>query len=273
MPGGCFAPYTQSSTGIIFLRNKQRKTTSSFWFFDVRNDGFTLDASRDPIPGENDLDILQFTFSGKINTDYPPQTSIPNCRFVDLPETCEFLIHDEWTGNFSDTETKTLSEIADFKKGTSITEEKAIPGNIPVIAGGRSSPYSHNQSNYNGNVITVSASGAYSGFVWYHKQPIWASDCTVVWSKDEEVILTQYIYYCMKAKQEEIHEKQHGTGVPHVYIKDIQYFLIPRISIEEQERIIRACEQKEQTIESLSQEIELEQKSLKKTMKSIYSTD
>ena len=275
LPGGCFAPYTQSSTGIIFLRNKQRKTTSSFWFFDVRNDGFTLDAGRDPIPGESDLDILQFTFSGscKIDIDHPPQISIPNCRLVDLPETYEFLIHDEWTGDFSERGTKTLSEVAFLKKGTSITEKKAIPGNIPVIAGGRSSPYSHNQSNYNGNVITVSASGAYSGFVWYHKQPIWASDCTAVWSKDEEVILTQYIYYCMKAKQEEIHEKQHGTGVPHVYSKDIQDFLIPIVSPEEQKEIIRTCEQKEQIIESLSEEIEREQESLKETIESIYSTD
>ena len=75
-------------------------------------------------------------------------------------------------------ETK-LSTIATIEKGQAITSKDIISGDYPVIAGGQSSPYNHNQYNYKGNVVTVSASGAYSGYVWYHDYPIFASDCSV----------------------------------------------------------------------------------------------
>ena len=75
------------------------------------------------------------------------------------------------------------------KKGKLITKSIAKEGNIPVISGGQTSPYSHDQANYNGNIITISSSGAYSGFVWYHKYPIWASDCSRPLSKLMDLIL------------------------------------------------------------------------------------
>lgn len=82
-------------------------------------------------------------------------------------------------------ENMALKAIANIKKGQSLTSNKIIQGDYPVIAGGQSSPYSHNSYNNEANVITVSASGAYSGFVWYHDYPIFASDCSVIYSKDE----------------------------------------------------------------------------------------
>ena len=42
---------------------------------------------------------------------------------------------------------------------------------VPVIAGGQTSPYSHNTFTHK-NAITISASGAYAGFVAYHKKKI-----------------------------------------------------------------------------------------------------
>ena len=70
-------------------------------------------------------------------------------------------------------------------KYLSLTEEKAVKGNIPVIAGGQSPAYYHNKSNREGNIITVSASGAYAGFINYFNNPIFASDCNTIKSKNE----------------------------------------------------------------------------------------
>lgn len=135
-----------------------------------------------------------------------------------------------------------LSTIATIEKGQSITSKEIIEGEYPVIAGGQSSPYSHNHYNYKGNIITISASGAYSGYVWYHDYPIFASDCSVVYSKDENVYLTKYIYEILRLRQQEIYLLQKGAGQPHVYPSDLAQISIPIIPIEQQQKIITYCD-------------------------------
>ena len=53
LPGGVFQPYTGVKTSIL-LFNKGGKT-DEVWFYDVKNDGETLDAKRNSRPQENDL--------------------------------------------------------------------------------------------------------------------------------------------------------------------------------------------------------------------------
>ncbi|MDR3219307.1 MAG: restriction endonuclease subunit S, partial [Dysgonamonadaceae bacterium] len=131
-----------------------------------------------------------------------------------------------------------LSEIASITKGKSITKDKIIDGDYPVIAGGQTSPYSHSEYNEVENAITISASGAYSGYVWFHDYKIFASDCSVVRSKDETEYLTSYIYSILKIKQDEIYRTQKGAGQPHVYSTDIAAITIPIIDIKIQQEIV-----------------------------------
>lgn len=133
---------------------------------------------------------------------------------------------------------KKLREIGVLKKGQSITSERIVEGDYPVIAGGQSSPYSHNQYNFEGDVITISASGAYSGYVWYHTTPIFASDCTVIKTKDTEVISTSFLFELLKLKQQEIYNLQQGAGQPHVYASDLAKLNIPIPPKDIQEKIV-----------------------------------
>ena len=71
-----------------------------------------------------------------------------------------------------------VESIALFKRGKTITKEKATLGNIPVVAGGLEPAYYHNVSNANGPVVTVSASGANAGYTRIYYEDIWASDCS-----------------------------------------------------------------------------------------------
>ncbi|MBC8883332.1 restriction endonuclease subunit S [Flavobacterium piscinae] len=132
---------------------------------------------------------------------------------------------------------KRLKKIASLDKGQSITSENIIEGEYPVIAGGQTSPYNHNVFNYQGNVITISASGAYSGYVWYHTTPIFASDCTVIQSKNEKEVTTIYLSEILKTKQKEIYHLQQGAGQPHVYAKDLEKLNIPLPPPEKQTEI------------------------------------
>lgn len=135
---------------------------------------------------------------------------------------------------FEETE---IYDIAKVEKGQSITSTDAINGKYPVIAGGQSSPYRHNKFNQNKNVITISASGAYSGFVWYHSEKIFASDCSVVKSKNEEKISTEFIFNVLKLKQQQLYNLQQGSGQPHVYPSDIKRVKIPLPNPKKQKEI------------------------------------
>ena len=92
----------------------------------------------------------------------------------------------------------------------------------------------HDRANAEGQCFTVSKSGAYSGYVWWHEYPVWASDCLVVRSIDEEEYMTFYLFLCMKFKQEELYGRQQGTGQPHIYLQHIVDFPIPKLSLSEQ---------------------------------------
>lgn len=132
-----------------------------------------------------------------------------------------------------------LKHIARINKGNALTSKEAdLTGPYPVIAGGKTSPYNHSEANYQGNVITVSASGAYAGYVWYHDYPIYATDCCVIQSKDENQYLTSYLYEVLHAQQERIYMYQQGAGQPHVYASDLEKLLIPKISLDQQKAIV-----------------------------------
>ena len=139
-----------------------------------------------------------------------------------------------------------ISEIAELKKGTSITLNDVTEGNIPVVAGGQTPAYFHNTANRGGNTITISASGAYAGFVNYWTEPIFASDCTTLKSLDEQKITTKLIYEYLKIIQQHIYKLQRGQAQPHVYSNDISNIKIPLASWDAQNAIIQAINTIEQ---------------------------
>lgn len=149
---------------------------------------------------------------------------------------------------------KKLGEIAEIKKGKSITSSDVKPGKIKVVAGGQNYAFFHNESNCSSNTITVSASGAYAGFVNYWEEPIFASDCSTVNCSD---LLTQkYIYYYLKYMQNSIYDLQKGQAQPHVYPDDLKEFPIPFPSIDVQKKIVDLCIEEEKKAKNALKEIE-----------------
>ncbi|KAA6324308.1 hypothetical protein EZS27_026349 [termite gut metagenome] len=130
-----------------------------------------------------------------------------------------------------------LRGLALVEKGQSITKEKIIDGDYPVIAGGQTSPYNHSEYNVEGDCITISASGAYSGYVWYHSNPIFASDCSVIKSINEQIISNIFLSEVLKLKQSEIYMLQVGAAQPHVYPNDLFKLNIPLPPLEKQTEI------------------------------------
>lgn len=149
-----------------------------------------------------------------------------------------------------------LSEVAEIQKGKTITEAKAIKGNIPVIAGGQSPAYFHNESNRDGNIITVSASGAYAGFINYFEIPIFASDCNTIKSRDEKIISTSLIFHFLKSIQKEVYKLQRGQAQPHVYADDLSKVKIPLPPLDIQKKIVSEIEALEKQEQKTIKEVE-----------------
>lgn len=145
-----------------------------------------------------------------------------------------------------------LKKIADIKKGKSLSRKRIEVGIYAVIAGGKTSPYAHSQYT-DENVITISASGAYAGYVAYHNYKIWASDCSV--AKAKEGSCTKFIYYFLKMIQKNIYFMQSRGVQPHVYPKDLHAIELKVPSLKEQQKIatVLTCTDKE--IETLQKKL------------------
>lgn len=130
-----------------------------------------------------------------------------------------------------------LGEISKMQRGTAITKAKAIPGDIPVISGGREPAFYINQANRSGEIITIAGSGAGAGYVQYWNTPIFVNDAFSI--KGTNRILTKYIYYCLTNVQQKIYATKKGSGVPHVHISSIENFEIPLPPLEIQNEIVR----------------------------------
>ena len=60
MPSGVFKPYAGVSTAILFFTKTNSGGTDHVWFYDMKQDGFSLDDKRTPQPDKSDLpDILR----------------------------------------------------------------------------------------------------------------------------------------------------------------------------------------------------------------------
>lgn len=145
-----------------------------------------------------------------------------------------------------------LRDCCSFKRGTTITAKNAIPGDVPVLAGGQKPAYYHNVANRTGETIVVAGSGAYAGFVSYWTIPVFLSDSFSVEPDDRLVI--KFVYYFLKNNQQKIFATKKGSGVPHVHGSSIEKFEIPLPPIEVQTEIVRILDK----FTSLEAELEAE---------------
>ena len=114
-----------------------------------------------------------------------------------------------------------LLEFCTIEKGSNITRDEVVEGEIPVVAGGISPSCYHNKPNRKADIITVSASGANAGYVNYWRVPIFASDCNTIQALDNNRLSNIYLYHYLLEKQDYIYTLQRGSGQPHVYGKDL----------------------------------------------------
>nr|UOP04356.1 restriction endonuclease subunit S [Conchiformibius kuhniae] len=150
-------------------------------------------------------------------------------------------------------------------RGCSITKRKIITaksasvGNIPVISGGQKPAYFTGEYNRDGETITIAGSGAYAGFVMYWNEPIFVGDAFSV-KPNENLLLTKYVYYFLLSNQTKIFGMKKGSGVPHVYPKDVANLIIPIPSLSLQKEIVKILDKMTELEATLEAELALRAK-------------
>ncbi|GAA7712512.1 restriction endonuclease subunit S [Helicobacter pylori] len=135
-------------------------------------------------------------------------------------------------------EFRKLGEVCDFQKGKSITKKAVTFGKVPVISGGRQPTYYHNEANRSGETIAISSSGVYAGYVSYWDIPVFLADSFSV-SPKQKTLMPKYLFHYLTTQQDAIHATKSAGGIPHVYSKDLQNFLIPIPPLEIQQEIVK----------------------------------
>ena len=114
---------------------------------------------------------------------------------------------------------KTIGDYIIPKRGKNLLSKDAVPGIVPVVAGGLEPATYHNAANTISPVLTISASGANSGFVRLWDIPVWSSDSSFI-----DSAMSRYVYFwyvMLKKRQKEIYDSQTGSAQPHIYPQHI----------------------------------------------------
>lgn len=59
LPSGVFQPYSGVKTSIVIFTKTGNGGTDNVWFYDMSNDGYTLDVKRSPIEGDEIPDVIE----------------------------------------------------------------------------------------------------------------------------------------------------------------------------------------------------------------------
>lgn len=149
--------------------------------------------------------------------------------------------------------------VAHIRKGDTLNSSNYELGTVPVIAGGKEAAGYHSKSNRGKNTITISASGANAGYIGFHKQAIFATDCSTI--EEDKNYNVRFIYYLLSLKQELVYKLQTGGAQPHVYPRDleeIEFYYTE--SLEEQDAIVQILSDMDMEIEQLQEKLNKYQK-------------
>ena len=156
-------------------------------------------------------------------------------------------------------EWRALGEVCELKRGQTITAKTKKDGNIPVISGGQQPAYYNAEFNREGETITVAGSGAYAGHLLFWNEPIYVSDAFSV-KPDLNILNTKYVFHFLLNNQNWIYNLKKGSGVPHVYPKDLAKLQIPIPPLSVQSQIVQILDTFTELTAELTAELSMRQK-------------
>lgn len=279
LPQGCFLPYTGVKTDIILLKNVKRNSKQShYYYYDVKNDGYSLNNHRVNLEGDNDLEILlskrniQQIEMEKVKNNYfnfVGSNYINNVEYSSIYELRKFEeVIDLLRGTFG----SNLKKEFFVKKGFKVYEQRNVLNNDfsigeHYIDDDRFEMLKKFEIQENDILITCAGTLGKTAIVpKEHERGIINSVLMRLRIKNNQ-LLPQYLKSLLESDiiQNELTIKSLGTSIRNMRsVKEIRQLLIPVPSMEEQKEIIKELEKTQEKINEHDQKIQ-ELKVYKKT--------
>ncbi len=284
LPQGCFLPYTGVKTDIMLLQNiKQGNKQSYYWYFDVKNDGYSLDNHREKLNGDNDLEIvLAERKLEQEKQDYLLKIGIQQIDIAKVKNDCFNFVGSRHINNIqynSKYELKKFEDVVELLRGpfgSSIKKDVCVKSGFKV----------YEQGNVINNDFTL---GQYyvddKRFQTLKKFEIQANDILLTCAgtlgklaivpKEHEkgiinsvlmrlriknnALLPQYLKSLLESDvmQNELINQSLGTSIKNMRAgKEIKQLLIPVPPIEEQRKIVVKLEETQRKIKEYEKKIQ-----------------
>ena len=154
-----------------------------------------------------------------------------------------------------------LKDVASFSKGQQINGDDLLPSaNYAYLNGGISPSGYWNEYNIPANSIAISEGGNSCGYVNYMQSPFWCgAHCYYLF--DLKISNTKYLYYALKARQDDIMKLRSGACMPNIKKSDLGEFAFEfdfdddhqTIVVDQLERVERMIALRKQQLSKLDE--------------------
>ena len=261
LPQGVFLPYTGVKADILFCTKiKKNVNQKQYWFFDIKNEGYTLDNHRRKIEGESDLDIflanrnlenqtheetlkingfniieideiLKNNFILSLN-HYKKSSYEVNSKWniVELKDICEILnggtpsteILEYWNGDINWATIEDVKQKYLYETKRKITKQGLENSNAKLLP----------------KNTVIFSSRATIGEVCIAKNETCTNQGFKNFICNEKYIVHEYLYYILKSESLKIASLASGSTFKEVSKERIASYKIPLPSIEKQQEIV-----------------------------------
>lgn len=260
LPQGVFLPYTGVKTNVLYLTKvKQSITKKHFWYFDIKNDGYSLDNNRRKLDGENDVE--RFLINRKI--DENNLTDALNVGFdlieIEKVKKNDYILSGNRYKEFFDY-SKSKYELVEIGKffqtssgGTPLRSKNEYykDGTIPWVKSGELKDYIYETEEYiteSGlknssakifpeNTVLVAMYGATAGQVGLLKISA-ATNQAICGILPNPKVLPEFLYLILSSKTQNFVDVSVGGAQPNISQELIRSIKIPIPSLDEQQKII-----------------------------------
>ena len=301
LPIGTFLPYTNAQTFILYFTDAHKTNSQKeYWYFDVNNDGYSLDNHRKKLKGKNDLHKILESNIRKVEKDYSIREGLLKVGFevrdmqmvkynnYNLME--KIVIYEKHNSKYKIV--KLADVIIDIKDGGTPPRKKKesevyFGGDInwcvvndikPEIYETKEKLTELGLKNCSAVVWSVDSIiislGATIGNVGIAKKPTATKQGLSGIVVDKNKILPLYLYYVLTSQKKEIQSLSAGTGIKEVRpSKLIERLYIPLPSLKEQKTILEKIDFDKKKIDSYYEKIDYHHNAIKEKMNYLYEKE
>jgi type I restriction enzyme M protein len=251
LPAGVFQPYSGVKTSILILDKEKNKVRNNIFFIDLKNDGFSLSANRNPIQ-ENEIPI----YLEKIKNDLKDLKCVEKKEILKNPDFSftfkSYLDEINKNSNFSYVN---LTDVCELYQPKTITQKELIDNGKYPVYGANGVIGRYNNFNHENPEIAITCRGATCGTINLTEPFSWITGNAMVCKiSDSHKINKKYLFYFLK--NSDFSSVITGSAQPQITRQNFNNFKIPLPSIEKQNQIAEELDGYQKIIEGCGQIIE-----------------